>query len=236
MLSLSDSWGRSTEDVHRCSIWSGAVLERPVCERVWGGSSARGGAEGWAGPWPGVDGAFDLSDAGGEGRLGAGEGGDMESTLVKASRGRFGSAWVSVWQRLPEGCQGRCWLEETRRCRAGVRARDGGADGCGRVCVRGCWQWASRGRGDRGSQGVRGSLEASGCVHVPSWCGQGLSGPVAQILHKRASRDDVSLSPLLLVLLVLHASGRLRPRERACVVHRDVVPWRLCTEGAMAIQ
>jgi hypothetical protein len=107
MLSRSDSCGRSTEEVHRCSKASGAVLERPVCERVLGGSSARAGTEGWAPPWPGVWVAFDLSDAGGDGRLGAGEGCDMESTLVKPQRGTSGCAWVSVWQILPEGSRTR---------------------------------------------------------------------------------------------------------------------------------
>jgi hypothetical protein len=168
MLSRSDSCGWSTEGVHRCSMASGAVLERPVCERLLGGSSARAGAEGWAPPWPGVCGAFDLTDAGGDGRLGAGEGCDMESTLVKPRRGTFGCAWVSVWQILPEAAReaagtrtrllGRAVaLRETAAPAAvsGMAAlTDAGAGACAGAC-------AGYGRSVQGRPAC-GSLESSG--------------------------------------------------------------------------
>jgi hypothetical protein len=96
ILSRSDNWGRWTDGVHRWSRASGAVLERPVWARLFGVGGASVGADGEkrAGPWPGVWGAFELSDAGGDERLGAFEGCDMESTLVKPRKSTFGCAWV----------------------------------------------------------------------------------------------------------------------------------------------
>ena len=83
MLSRSDSWGWSMDGVHRWCRSRGAVWERPDCERVLGVTSPRAGSEvWWASPWPGVCGTFDLTDAGGEVRLDACKGGDMETTLV----------------------------------------------------------------------------------------------------------------------------------------------------------
>lgn len=191
MLSRSDSCGRSTKDVHRCSMASGAVLERPVCERLLGGSSARGGTEGWAPPWPGACGAFDLTNAGGDGRLGAGEGCDMESTLVKPRKGTFGCAWVSVWQILPEGSRTRSLggcavaLRETAAPAAAAAAAAPGMALTVAVAVAGVRvRVLAIGGRYRGSQSA--DCWSQWCVHVPIFCGQGLSA-VAPILHKRAS-------------------------------------------------
>jgi hypothetical protein len=113
MLSRSLSCGRSTEDVHKWGSTSGAVLQRPVCERVLGlnSGSAAGpglsrlsremgsGAVAW---WPGLD-----------DRLGTTLAGCMEesrSTLVRplrgvsgGGRGRGRSVWslVALWQISP---------------------------------------------------------------------------------------------------------------------------------------
>lgn len=73
-------------------------------------ASSRGGEElGWC-PWPGVCGAFDLTDAGGEVRLGAGKGGDMETTLVKPLGGHGGS------------CVAECLVDNVRRAAGESRA------------------------------------------------------------------------------------------------------------------
>jgi hypothetical protein len=84
MLSRSDSCEWPLVDVHRVSSASGAVLERPVCERVFGGIMS--------GPSKGVSlgpasrgwrRSLDLTGAEGEVFLGAGKAGDMEATLVR---------------------------------------------------------------------------------------------------------------------------------------------------------
>jgi hypothetical protein len=66
MLSRSDSWGRSAEDVQRCSNARGVVLERPVWERLLGVTSAASWREEWEAAWPGDCVAFDLTGAAGE--------------------------------------------------------------------------------------------------------------------------------------------------------------------------
>jgi hypothetical protein len=88
MLSLSESCGRSMDDFHKvlsCTI--GAVLERPVCARVFG-VTAPWSDSGWQGPWPGSGGVLDLTDAGSEVFPGASNCCDMGPTLVKPSRRR----------------------------------------------------------------------------------------------------------------------------------------------------
>jgi hypothetical protein len=66
MLSRSDNCGRSTDDFHSVlSCTFGAVLERPVCARVFGVRASCSG-EGLRGPWLGSGGVLDLTDAGGE--------------------------------------------------------------------------------------------------------------------------------------------------------------------------
>ena len=88
MLSRSDSWGWSIDGVHRWFRSRGAVLERSVSARPFGVTSVRAGDELVGSSWPGVCGAFDLTDAGGEVQcVGAGKGGDMETTLVRPLRG-----------------------------------------------------------------------------------------------------------------------------------------------------
>ena len=90
MLSRSDSWGRSIVGFHACSSASGAVLERPVWERLFGVTSATPGEGGWETAWPGCCDAFDLTEAAGEAIFGAFECGDMESTLVNPGEGNPG--------------------------------------------------------------------------------------------------------------------------------------------------
>jgi hypothetical protein len=88
MLSLSESCGRSMDDFHRMlSCAMGAVLERPVCARVFG-VTAPWSDSGWEEAWPGSGGVLDLTDAGGEVFPGASNCCDMGPTLVKPSRGR----------------------------------------------------------------------------------------------------------------------------------------------------
>lgn len=89
----------------------GAVLERPVCERLFGVTSPRAGEEGWVAPWPGVCGAFDLTDAGGEVLLGAFEGCDMESTLVRPRREQDGGCVAECLADIAGRGPGRCVLK-----------------------------------------------------------------------------------------------------------------------------
>ena len=128
MLSLSESWGWSTEGVQTWSTAMGAVLERPVCERVLGTTSSSWRArwarrdEGWedwrASSRPWERSAFDLTGAAGEVFLGSFEGGDMESsTLVR----RLGH----VLECLAETRLGSCG-----------RVR-------GRACGQRAWSWAA---------------------------------------------------------------------------------------------
>lgn len=85
MLSRSDSWGRSTDDFQRLLSWvMGAVLERPVWERLWRFTASRSDV-GVVGAWSGCSGAFDLTDAAGEAFPWAFGWGDMGSTLVRSS-------------------------------------------------------------------------------------------------------------------------------------------------------
>lgn len=83
MLSRSDSWGPAAG--YSDSSESGAVLERPVCESVFGvtfgPSSGEGGDEALRGSWETL---WDLTGVEGEILSGAGGAGDMERrTLVR---------------------------------------------------------------------------------------------------------------------------------------------------------
>ena len=66
MLSRSDSWGRSTEGVHRGFRAKGTVLDREGCERDLGVCEGSGSEDGEDTCLAGVCGAFVLTDAGGE--------------------------------------------------------------------------------------------------------------------------------------------------------------------------
>lgn len=113
MLSRSDSWGWSTDGVHRWFRSRGAVLERPDCERRLGVTSSRAGDEVCsASPWPGDCGTLELTGAGGEARLDACKGGDMETTLVNPQRG------------LGNGCVAACLADN-----GNGRESDGGHQG-----------------------------------------------------------------------------------------------------------
>jgi hypothetical protein len=87
MLSRSDSWGRSTDDVQSAGSGAmGAVLERPTWARRVGVTSDESGESGeaeWQAPWPGSQGVLDLTEAGGEVFVWASKSGDMGSTLVR---------------------------------------------------------------------------------------------------------------------------------------------------------
>lgn len=134
MLSRSSSCGRSNEDCHRLFSGAiGAVLERPVCESFRGvtavsagplGESFEGEAVGV--PWlgPGLCGAFDLTDAGGEVFPWASKCGDMGVTLVRLAM-RHSS--VGVADRVAD-IAGRAW-RDSRRARTAV-------DGCGKGTIR----------------------------------------------------------------------------------------------------
>jgi hypothetical protein len=111
MLSLSDSCGRSTDDFHRLlSCVRGAVLERPVCARVFGVTAPRSAACCEA-PWLGCSGGVcALTDAGGEAFPWVSGWFDMGSTLVRPSRRRACESVAGVADNTgwaPGTCVGR---------------------------------------------------------------------------------------------------------------------------------
>lgn len=122
MLSRSDSWGRSMDDFQRLFSGSmGAVLERPVWERVFGVTSGRSAADEGS-PWLGCGRAFDLTDAGGEVFPWAFGWGDMGSTtLVRPS---LEGSWRSVAERLAD-IAGRA-VETLARMRSTARRKHSG--------------------------------------------------------------------------------------------------------------
>lgn len=129
MLSLSDSWGRSTDDFQSVSPWAlGVVLERPVCARVFGVTASCCLGEGLEAPWslaePGTGGVFDLTDAGGEVYPWASDCCDMGSTLVRPSRGR---PLEGVSERVVAARMGYVWRggkAQRRANRGGVACAD----------------------------------------------------------------------------------------------------------------
>jgi hypothetical protein len=88
MLSRSESWARSTIGFHRGWAARGAVLERPVCERVLG-VTGRAGEDGE----PPSLAVFDLTDAGGEDCSGLLDLGAMKYTC-QTTRKDTASGWM----------------------------------------------------------------------------------------------------------------------------------------------
>lgn len=92
MLSRSSSWGRSIDDFQRLFSWTtGAVRERPVCERLFGVRASRSAAAESGASWL----ALDLTDAGGEVFPWASGWGDMGSTLIRPCVRHLVAEWVA---------------------------------------------------------------------------------------------------------------------------------------------
>lgn len=180
MLSLSESCGRSIDDLQRVLSWTfGVVLERPVCASVFG-VTASCSAAAWEAPWLGRGGVFDLTDAGGEVFLWASDCCDMGPTLVRPSERR---PCESVAGRLADIAVAPGTMARMRVVGRGGNTADGQQ---GRLSVRGP---AALGNGQRACFAWCGLLRAASedcCTRTLTMCGQGAKQTKgAQILEAR---------------------------------------------------